>query len=153
VPAARSQLKPSPLGLNPVERGRYIGLMRDFLLVGSGGFLGSVSRYYLSGWVLHLTAASRFPYGTLVVNTLGCVAIGALAGAAEYRHFLSPHVRVLVFAGFLGGFTTFSAFGYETYFLGREHSWASAALNVVLHLAIALPAVWVGHRAASLALG
>lgn len=127
--------------------------MRDFLLVGGGGFLGSVGRYYLGGWVLHLSGGSRFPYATLVVNTLGCLAIGVLAGVAEYRHFMSAHVRLLVFTGFLGGFTTFSAFGYETYFLGREHSWASAALNLALHLLIAVPAVWLGHRAAALAVG
>lgn len=127
--------------------------MRDLLLVGSGGFLGSVARYYLGGWVLHATAASRFPWGTLAVNALGCLIIGMLAGAAEYRHVMSAHLRLLVFTGFLGGFTTFSAFGYETYFLGREHSWLSAGLNVILHVGIALPAVWLGHRTAALALG
>ena len=126
--------------------------MREFLLVGSGGFLGSVARYYLGGWVLHVSGASRFPWGTLAVNTLGCLLIGALAGAAEYRHILTPQMRLLIFTGFLGGFTTFSAFGYESYFLGREHNWMSSGLNVVLHLLIALPAVWVGHRAAALAL-
>lgn len=123
--------------------------MRDFLLVGVGGFLGSVSRYYLGGFVLHLTAASRFPWGTLAVNTLGCLVIGLLAGAAEYRHVLSAGARLFLFTGVLGGFTTFSAFGYETYFLGREHSWPLALLNIGLHLALALPAVWLGHRLAA----
>lgn len=127
--------------------------MRNFFLVGSGGFLGSVSRYYLGGWVLHLSGASRFPYGTLAVNAIGCLAIGVLAGIAEYRHIMGAEVRLLVFTGFLGGFTTFSAFGYETFFLAREHHWAGAALNLALHVLIALPAVWLGHRAAALALG
>jgi len=122
--------------------------MRDFFLVGVGGFVGSVSRYYLGGLVLHLTAASRFPWGTLAVNTLGCLVIGVLAGAAEHRHYLTPPTRLFLFTGMLGGFTTFSAFGYETYFLGREHSWPAAALNVGLHLLLALPAVWLGHRLA-----
>jgi fluoride exporter len=123
--------------------------MRDFFLVGFGGFVGSVSRYYLGGLVLHLTAASRFPWSTLAVNSLGCLIIGALAGAAEYRHFLAPGTRLFLFTGILGGFTTFSAFGYETYFLGREHSWNGATLNVALHMLVALPAVWIGHRLAS----
>ena len=120
--------------------------MRDVMLVGVGGFVGSVSRYYLSGLVLHLSAASRVPWATLVVNTLGCLVIGVLAGSAELWHVLSPSARLFLFSGLLGGFTTFSAFGYETYFLGREHLWFEAALNVGLHLVLALPAVWLGHR-------
>lgn len=127
--------------------------MRNFLLVGAGGFVGSVARYYLGGWILQLSGASRFPWGTWTVNTVGCLAIGALAGAGEYRHVLTPQLRLLLITGLLGGFTTFSAFGYETYFLGREHSWLAAAGNVALHLAVALPAVWLGHRAVGLALG
>jgi CrcB protein len=123
--------------------------MRDFLLVGVGGFVGSVSRYYLGGLVLHLSAASRFPWATLAVNTLGCLTIGIVAGAAEYADYFSPSTRLFLITGILGGFTTFSAFGYETYFLGREHSWPAAMLNVGLHLVFALPAVWVGHRIAA----
>jgi CrcB protein len=126
--------------------------MRDFMLVGVGGFLGSVSRYYLGGLVLHLTAATRVPWSTFAVNAIGCLLIGALAGGAEYRHFFTPAARLFVFTGMLGGFTTFSAFGYETYFLGREHSWFLASLNVALHLLVALPAVWLGHRIASVML-
>jgi CrcB protein len=120
--------------------------MRNLMLVGIGGFVGSVSRYYLSSLVLHLTAASRMPWATLVVNTIGCLVIGALAGGAELRHILTPTTRLFLLTGLLGGFTTFSAFGFETYFLGREHLWFEAFLNVALHLAIALPAVWLGHR-------
>jgi CrcB protein len=120
--------------------------MRDFFLVGAGDFVGCVSRYYLGGLVLHLSAASRFPWATLTVNTLGCLMIGLVAGAAEYAELFSPPTRLFLITGVLGGFTTFSAFGYETYFLGREHSWSAAMLNVGLHLFLALPAVWFGHR-------
>lgn len=123
--------------------------MRDVLLVGLGGFAGSASRYLLGGLVLHLSGAHRFPFATLGVNVLGCLAIGLLAGLAETHHVLSPGTRLFLLTGVLGGFTTFSAFGYETYFLGREHAWAWAALNVVLHLVLALPAVWLGHRIAA----
>ena len=123
--------------------------MRDLMLVGVGGFVGSISRYYLGGLVVQLTAASRVPWATIAVNTLGCLVIGALAGGAELRHFLTPSTRLFLFTGLLGGFTTFSAFGYETYFLGREHLWFEAFLNVSLHLVLALPAVWLGHRLAT----
>jgi CrcB protein len=123
--------------------------MRDLLLVGVGGFVGSVSRYYLSGLVLHLSAASRFPWATLAVNTLGCLAIGAIAGLAEHTELISPAARLFLLTGVLGGFTTFSAFGLETYVLGRGHLWSAAALSVWLHLIVALPAVWIGHRIAT----
>jgi CrcB protein len=126
--------------------------MRDFLLVGTGGFAGSVARYYLGGLITHLTGAPRFPVATLAINTLGCLVIGALGGLAEQSGAMSPATRLLLFTGVLGGFTTYSAFGFETLFLAREHRWAAAALSVALHMALALPAVWVGYRAARLAL-
>ena len=122
--------------------------MKGILLVALGGAIGSVSRFKLSGYILHHTIDWRFPAGTFVVNVLGCLVAGLLAGLAEKYDYFSADARLLVFTGVLGGFTTFSAFGYETYFLGRSHSWSAAALNVGLHLALALPAVWIGHRAA-----
>lgn len=122
--------------------------MRNLFLVGTGGLLGSVSRYYLSGLVMHAAGAPRFPLATLVVNVTGCLAIGLVAGFAEHAHLFSPATRLFLLTGFLGGFTTFSAFAYETYFLGREHAWPSAALNVAAHVIAGLVAVWVGHRLA-----
>jgi CrcB protein len=107
-----------------------------------------VSRYYLGSLVTHLSAASRFPWATLTVNMLGCLVIGILAGAAESRHVLSASTRLFLFTGILGGFTTFSAFGYESFFLARQ-SWPAAVLNIFLHLVLALPCVWIGHRAAT----
>ena len=121
--------------------------MNNFLLVGTGGFLGAVSRYYLSGMVLQATAASRFPWGTLLVNVTGCAAIGVVAGVAELQHALSPGWRLFLMTGVLGGYTTFSAFAYETYFLGREHAWSSAALNVAVQVVLGLGAAALGHRA------
>jgi len=124
--------------------------MPDWLLVGGGGFIGSVARYYLGGFVLHRTGASRFPWSTLSVNVLGCIVIGLLAGAAERSHWLSPSTRLLLFTGVLGGFTTFSAFAYESYFLSREQAWGSVVMNVALHIVLGLGAVWLGHRAGQL---
>ena len=127
--------------------------MRDLLLVGTGGFLGSVCRYYLGGFVMHAAGAPRFPVGTAVVNVTGCLLIGLLAGLAETAHLLTPAARLFLLTGFLGGYTTFSAFAYETYFLGREHAWTSAALNVGAQVTLGLAAVVIGHKLASLVAG
>jgi len=126
--------------------------MRDALIVGAGGFAGSIARFLLSGWITQLTTASRFPAGTLAVNTIGCLCIGGMSAYAEQTHLLSPHLRLLLFTGVLGGFTTFSAFAYESWFLGREHDWLLASASVLLHVAVALGAVWIGHTSVQLAL-
>ena len=123
--------------------------MRNLLLVGGGGFLGSVARYYVTGWVTQASHASRFPGGTLVVNVTGCLLIGLLAGFAEHAHILTPPTRLFLLTGFLGGYTTYSAFAYETYFLGREHLALAALANVVLHLVLGLGAVLLGSKIAA----
>lgn len=120
--------------------------MRDFLIVGSGSFVGGVGRYYLSGWFLHSFAAHRFPLGTLAVNFIGCLAIGLVGGLAEHYHLFSSSTRLFLITGLLGGFTTFSAFGYETLFLMRTHGLELALLNVFLSVALCLAAVWLGLR-------
>lgn len=122
--------------------------MRNLLLVGGGGFLGSVARYYVSGWATQLIHASRFPLGTLVVNVTGCLLIGLLAGLAEHAQLLSAPARLFLLTGFVGGFTTYSAFAYETYFLGREHLAMAAFANVALQLILGIGAVLVGARIA-----
>jgi CrcB protein len=127
--------------------------MRDLLLVGFGGFVGSVGRYALGVWVTQQAAGSRFPFGTLAVNALGCLAIGLISGIAEQASTFSPQTRLLLITGVLGGFTTYSAFAYESYFLAREHAWALAAINVVVQVMLGLAMVWLGHAAAALLVG
>ena len=119
------------------------------LLVGAGGFLGSVARYLLSGYVQTRTS-DAFPFGTLVVNVLGCFVIGALSEMADARAFLSADARAFAVVGLLGGFTTFSAFGNETLNLARDRDWALAGANVMGHLVLAIGAVWLGRAAAHL---
>jgi len=119
------------------------------LLVGAGGFLGSVARYLLSGYVQARTSEA-FPFGTLVVNVLGCFFIGALSEMAEARAFLSADARAFAMVGILGGFTTFSAFGNETVNLARDRDWVFAVANVMGHFVLAIGAVWVGRAAAHL---
>jgi CrcB protein len=114
------------------------------LLVGSGGFIGSVLRYLLSGLVFRTFGKPWFPYGTLVVNVLGCFVIGYLGGLAEHRRIFNQEVRLFVFIGILGGFTTFSAFAYETSTLLRDARLLGAWVNVGLQLLLGLVAVWLG---------
>jgi CrcB protein len=117
----------------------------EALLVGTGGFVGSVLRWACTGWVYRLAPAARIPWGTLAVNVLGCFAIGLLAGLVEERQLLGPRARLFLLAGLLGGFTTFSSFGYETTQLLRDGEHARAATNVLLQVVVGLAAVWAGY--------
>ena len=118
--------------------------MNAVLLVALGGAVGSVARYKLSGLVLHHTIDWRFPAGTFAVNVVGCLAAGVLAALAGKHDMLSPVVRLLLFTGLLGGFTTFSAFGLETVHLLKRGDVAVAAANVVLSVIAGLAALWLG---------
>jgi len=115
------------------------------LLVGCGGFLGSIARYLLGGAVHRLVQTSVFPFGTLLVNVSGCLAIGVLGGLADGLGLLSPGSRVFLLIGVLGGFTTFSSFGYETFQLARDGGTLPALANVLLQVGLGLVAVWAGH--------
>lgn len=121
------------------------------LLVGIGGFIGSVGRYWVSGWVQTLVSQSWRPVGTLAVNVLGCFLIGLLIGFADFRQLLKPEARLLLVVGVLGGFTTFSAFGYETFALARDREFAAALVNIGAQVLLGLLAVWAGYTAARLA--
>jgi len=118
------------------------------LLAGCGGFLGSVLRYSVSGFVQDVSRSIHFPYGTLAVNLVGCFAIGFLSQLAESRGFFTAETRTLVFVGVLGGFTTFSAFGNETINLWREGESGLALLNIAAHLVLCLGAVWLSRALA-----
>jgi len=118
--------------------------MTKLILVGTGGFLGSVSRYLLSGLTHRLVGRADFPYGTLAVNVIGCLMIGLLSGLAENRQLFTPELRLLVFIGFLGGFTTFSTFGYEVVSFARDGQLIASLGNLMLHLVLGLGAVWTG---------
>lgn len=118
----------------------------NVLLVGIGGAMGAIARYLLGGWVFHHTAQSKFPFGTFAVNVAGCLLAGILFGLAEKQDFFTPLIRLFLFTGFLGGFTTFSAFGIETVFLIESHEVMIALLYSVGSLAAGLGAVWLGVK-------
>lgn len=124
--------------------------MTRIVLVGVGGFFGAVCRYGLAGAVHRLGDSAFFPWGTLAVNAIGCLAIGVVAGLVEFRGVLSPEARLVVVIGFLGGFTTFSSFGYETFQLLRDGQTVSALSNVVLQLAAGMAGVWAGFALAKI---
>ena len=120
-------------------------MLTQIALVGLGGFLGSVGRYLLSLLVTQWSSASRFPAATLVVNVVGCLAIGVLSGFATRSEFLTPSVRLFMITGLLGGFTTFSAFGFETFLLGKASLGMMALANIAAQIVLGLGAVWLGH--------
>ena len=123
--------------------------MQSFLLVGLGGFLGSVARYKLSDLVLHMTAQGRFPYGTFTVNVLGCLVAGLLAAIAERYEVFGPDTRLFLFTGLLGGFTTFSAFGLETVQLVRRGDLSTAALYAGASVTLGIAAIWLALKLVS----
>lgn len=118
--------------------------MKAALLVGAGGFVGSVLRYWMAAWVFRALGKSWFPLGTLAVNVLGCFAIGLLGGVAEQRRLFVQDLRLFLFIGVLGGFTTFSAFALETNLLLRDSRFFAAWLNIALQVILGLLAVRVG---------
>ena len=124
--------------------------MQGILLVGLGGFLGSIARYMLGGVVMHMTAEGGFPYGTFAVNVLGCLVVGMLAGVAEQYDVFGPDTRLLLFAGLLGGFTTFSAFGLEAINLIRRGDLGIAVLYVGGSVILCITAVWLGIKLVSM---
>jgi CrcB protein len=120
--------------------------MKQMLIVGLGGFIGSIGRYKLGAAILHQTASWRFPLSTFVVNVLGCFVIGALAALAEHRDLFSADTRLFLLTGLLGGFTTFSAFGYEGVYLFRRGDVGIALAYASLSVVCGLAAVWLALK-------
>jgi CrcB protein len=122
--------------------------MFNLILVGSGGFIGSVLRYLIGLGVQALVRNSAFPYGTLMANVLGCFLIGFFSGLAAERIVFSAQTRLFLFTGILGGFTTFSTFSLDTFNMIREHSAPTFALGLIhisAHVCIGLAAVYIGY--------
>lgn len=122
--------------------------MGKVLLVGLGGALGSALRYGLGGLIGRLKAGWTFPLETLLINVSGCLAIGLLAGLGEARGVFSPAARAFLFVGVLGGYTTFSTFGYESFQLLRDGQWQAAILSTSLQVVLGIGGVWLGHAIA-----
>ena len=124
--------------------------MQKVWWVGLGGFLGSILRYGIGGWLVRLKAGWTFPIETLLINVTGCLVLGLLAGIGESRGAFSPTARAFLFIGLLGGFTTFSAFGYESFQLLRDGQLSGAALSAALQVGLGIGGVWAGYSLARL---
>jgi len=116
----------------------------QLLWVGVGGFLGSLGRFVVAGFFNRLSPALAFPIGTLAVNILGCFLIGLLHGLAESRNILGTDIRIFLFIGVLGGFTTYSTFGFESLALLKDGEFFKTSANIMLHVIVGLSAVWIG---------
>jgi fluoride exporter len=114
-----------------------------YLLVGAGGFLGAIARFWLGGYVYD-RLGTRFPYGTFVVNCSGCFAIGIIMAILTERVHLHANWRYLVPIGFIGAYTTFSTFEYETLMSFREGAFVTGFLNVFLSVVVGFIFVWLG---------
>ena len=124
-------------------------MIMNAAVVGAGGFIGAICRYGMSTLVQRNLPATGFPYGTLLVNMLGCLLIGVAIGYAESRQVFGDDFRRFVLIGILGGFTTYSTFGYETLALLQNSELVRAIVNVVVHVVIGLLLVWLGFILAS----
>jgi CrcB protein len=117
--------------------------MRAMLLVAGAGAAGAVARYAVA-LAAERTWGGHFAFGTLLVNVLGCLALGFLLEVERGSDLVTHSVRLLVAVGFLGAFTTFSTFGYETLRYVQDGSPHLALLNVAANLTLGLLAVWLG---------
>ena len=121
--------------------------MLKLLLIGCAGFVGTLGRYWLSG-VVARRYGETFPLGTLAVNLIGCFLVGFLFYLMQERYLVNQNVRTIILIGLLGGFTTFSSLGLQTFTLLQDNEIALAALNVVASNVLGLLLVWAGYTLA-----
>jgi fluoride exporter len=118
-----------------------------WFLVAVAGAVGTLLRYVMGG-VLARATGGVFPWETFVINALGCLAIGVVAGALDKGALIPPHLRMALMVGLIGGFTTFSTFALEAFRLTAANQWAIAGGYVLLTNLVGLVAVWAGYRTA-----
>ncbi len=123
--------------------------MKNFVAVFVGGGVGAALRYWMYGAAGKLLGAD-FPYGTLLVNIIGCFMIGFLMSVFEERFIVQPILRIFLTVGILGGFTTFSTFSFETIALLRDGSYLIGTANIFLTLIGCLSVTWLGSVAGKL---
>ena len=116
---------------------------RNLILVGVGGFLGSVFRYLVT-ILLARQFTTSFPLGTLTVNIVGCFLIGVLFALSEKGNLLTPEWRIFLTTGFCGGFTTFSTFSYESIRLLQDGEILYLSLNVIVSVVIGFASTYLG---------
>jgi CrcB protein len=121
--------------------------MGKLFLIGLAGFVGTLGRYGLSG-VVAKRYGETFPLGTLAVNLIGCFLVGLLFYLMQERFLVNQNVRTIILIGLLGGFTTFSSLGLQTFTLLQDNEIALAVLNMVASNVLGLLLVWAGYTLA-----
>jgi fluoride exporter len=116
----------------------------NYLVIGVGGFVGAISRYALAVWIGQRWGRS-FPLGTFIINISGSFLIGLLMTLMTERFTENPQWRLLLIVGFLGAYTTFSTFEYETGSLLKDGEWFYASLNVILSVTVGFIALKLGE--------
>lgn len=119
--------------------------MKDLIYVGLGGATGSILRFVVGRWAERAFPFAGLPVGTFTVNIVGCLFLGFLAGLADSRDLIRVEVRLLLMVGLLGGFTTFSTFGYETLALVRGSDRWLPLLYVGLSVTLGVLSAWLGQ--------
>jgi fluoride exporter len=117
--------------------------MTKYMLVGMGGFIGAIARFWLGGYISN-RMGTRFPYGTFVISCTGSFLIGFIITILAERTHWSPNWRYLIPVGFIGADTTFSTFEYETFRNTQDGEFLGAGLNVVLSVLVGFVSVWLG---------
>jgi len=117
--------------------------MNKYWMVGIGGFLGAIARFWLGGFISNRLGA-KFPYGTFVINISGSYLIGLIVTVLAERSHWSANWRYLIPIGFIGAYTTFSTFELETFQTLRDGEFLFASLNVLLSVVVGFIAVWLG---------
>ena|SRR5215217_2642029 len=123
--------------------------MQKTIFIALAGLVGTLMRYWLAGFVTR-QYGENFPWGTLIVNLIGSFLAGALYHLAEERLLISPTLRTIILIGLLGGFTTFSSYGLQTFTLLRDGQLGLATLNLALSNVLGLLMVWAGYVALKL---
>ncbi|HET9886683.1 MAG TPA: fluoride efflux transporter CrcB [bacterium] len=126
-------------------------VVQTWLFVALAGAAGTLLRYALGGWLARATGS--FPWETLIINVIGCLSIGFIAGLLDRGALLPPILRMALMVGFLGGFTTFSSFALEALRLAQDAQQGGALVYIFLTNASSLAGVWIGHASASLVWG
>ena len=120
-------------------------MLRTLLLIGLGGFLGSISRFLIA-LGLNRFFQSVLPIGTLAVNILGCLFIGIIYSLAEQKNMLSPELRIFLGVGFCGGFTTYSSFAFDKLSLIKTGDFLMLSVYVGASVFLGLIAVYLGSQ-------
>ena len=124
--------------------------MTLYILTALGGAIGATLRFGIGRWAQDFFGQPGFPYGTLLINVTGCVVFGFIMGLVDKGYPIGTEQRTFMLVGILGGYTTFSTFGFETFAFLRDGQLEAALLNAALQVVIGVLGVWLGTVAARL---